>query len=111
LCPVSPRKNEICIPVRDLFITVFGYQRSDLIVDTADQMGGIPDLSVLAPSGIPGSAPIRWLVVEVKDEPGVFLNAFVFIGAHMCDTDDWRWRRRLRHFFNNDAMRDRAAQR
>jgi hypothetical protein len=26
----------------------------------------------------------------------------------MCDTDDWRWRRRLRHFFNNDAMRDRA---
>jgi hypothetical protein len=24
----------------------------------------------------------------------------------MCDTDDWRWRRRLRHFFNNDAMRD-----
>ena len=27
----------------------------------------------------------------------------------MCDTDDWRWRRRLRHFFNNDAMRDRAA--
>ena len=26
----------------------------------------------------------------------------------MCDTDDWRWRRRLRYFFNNDAMRDRA---
>jgi hypothetical protein len=26
----------------------------------------------------------------------------------MCDTDDWRWRRRLRHFFNNDAMRDWA---
>jgi hypothetical protein len=26
----------------------------------------------------------------------------------MCDTDDWRWRRRLRHFFNNDAMRHRA---
>jgi hypothetical protein len=26
----------------------------------------------------------------------------------MWDTDDWRWRRRLRHFFNNDAMRDRA---
>jgi len=26
----------------------------------------------------------------------------------MCDTDDWRWRRRLRHFFNNNAMRDRA---
>jgi hypothetical protein len=26
----------------------------------------------------------------------------------MCDTNDWRWRRRLRHFFNNDAMRDRA---
>src|SRR6267143_2827987 len=26
----------------------------------------------------------------------------------MCDTDDWQWRRRLRHFFNNDAMRHRA---
>jgi hypothetical protein len=45
-----------------------------VIVDTADQMGGIPDLCVRAPSGIPDSAPIRWLVVEVKDEPGIFLD-------------------------------------
>src|SRR2546430_372925 len=60
--------------VRDLFISVFGYRPADILVDTADQAGGIPDLCVLAPSGIPDSSPIRWLVVEVKDEHGSFLN-------------------------------------
>ena len=43
-------------------------------MDTADQAGGIPDLCILAPSGIPDSVPIRWLVAEVKDEPGAFLD-------------------------------------
>lgn len=60
--------------IRDLFISVFGYRPADLLVDTADQAGGIPDLCVLAPSGIPDSPAIRWLVMEVKDEAGVFLN-------------------------------------
>jgi len=60
--------------IRDLFVGVLGYRPADLLVDIADQAGGIPDLCVLAPSGIPDSAPTRWLVVEVKDEPGVFLK-------------------------------------
>lgn len=60
--------------IRDLFIGVMGYDPVNLLVDTADQSGGIPDLCALAPSGIPGSQPIRWLVVEVKDEHGVFLD-------------------------------------
>lgn len=60
--------------IRDLFIGVLGYRPADLLVDTADQAGGIPDLCALAPSGIPDSAPTRWLVVEVKDEPGVFFK-------------------------------------
>ena len=60
--------------VRDLFIGVLGYRPGDLLVDTADQAGGVPDLCALAPSGIPYSPPTRWVVVEVKDEPGVFLR-------------------------------------
>ena len=72
-CPAGQERN-LYPYIRDLFITVFGYRAADLIVDTADQAGGIPDLAVLAPSGIPDSAPIRWLVVEVKDEGGVFLD-------------------------------------
>lgn len=72
-CPIGQERN-LYPYIRDLFITVFGYRPADLLVDTADQAGGIPDLAVLAPSGIPDSAPVRWLVVEVKDERGVFLN-------------------------------------
>ena len=62
--------------VRDLFINVLGYRPGDLLVDTADEIGGIPDLAVLAPNGLTDTAgaalTTRWLVVEVKDEPGVF---------------------------------------
>ena len=72
-CPRGQERN-LYPYIRDLFITVLGYRPADLLVDTADQAGGIPDLAVLASSGIPGGASIRWLVVEVKDEHGVFLN-------------------------------------
>jgi hypothetical protein len=62
--------------IRDLFLNVLGYRPGDLLVDTADESGGIPDLAVLAPNGMTdgsGAAmTARWLVAEVKDEPGVF---------------------------------------
>ena len=62
--------------VRDLFVNVLGYRPGDLLVDTADEIGGVPDLAALAPSGLTdrsGAAlTTRWLVAEVKDEPGVF---------------------------------------
>jgi hypothetical protein len=72
-CPRGQERN-LYPYVRDLFVNLLGYSPADLLVDTADQTGGIPDLCVLGPSGIPNSRPIRWLVVEVKDESGVFLN-------------------------------------
>lgn len=62
--------------VRDLFTNVLGYRPGDLLVDTADESGGIPDLAVLAPNGLTDGSGValttRWLVLEVKDEPGVF---------------------------------------
>lgn len=62
--------------IRDLFIKVLGYRASDLLVDTSDEAGGVPDLAVLAPNGMTDGSGLplttRWLVVEVKDEPGVF---------------------------------------
>lgn len=62
--------------VRDLFVHILGYRPENLRVDVADETGGIPDLAVLAPNGLTGPAgePVttRWLVVEVKDEPGAF---------------------------------------
>jgi len=72
-CPRGQERN-LYPYVRDIYVNILGYRPVDLLVDTADQIGGIPDLCVLGPSGIPDSPPIRWLVVEVKDEPGVFLN-------------------------------------
>ena len=58
--------------IRDLFIGMLGYRPGDLLVDTADDAGGVPDLCILVPSGIPDCPPVRWVVVEVKDEPGIF---------------------------------------
>ncbi len=58
--------------IRDLFIGVLGYRTGDLLVDTADDVGGVPDLCILVPSGISDCPPVRWIVVEVKDEPGIF---------------------------------------
>ncbi len=62
--------------VRDLFLHVLGFRPGDLLVDTSDEIGGIPDLAVLAPNGLTDGSGValttRWLVVEVKDEPGVF---------------------------------------
>lgn len=60
--------------IRDLFTGLLGYRPSEILVDTADQAGGIPDLCALAPSGIPDSPPTRWIVVEVKDEVGIFFR-------------------------------------
>jgi len=65
-------------PLRDLFIQILGYPASDVDIDTTGD-GGRPDLTVRAPSGLvdqSGKAvKIAWIVLEAKDEPGVFADA------------------------------------
>jgi len=48
---------------------------------------------------------VIWFKSELND---LDVKRTLISSLLMCDTDDWRWRRRLRHFFNNDAKRDRA---
>ena len=62
-------------PLRDLFVQVLNYPAGDVDIDVTGE-GGRPDLTVRAPSGlvdVSGSAvKISWIVVEAKDERGVF---------------------------------------
>jgi hypothetical protein len=71
------RERNMYAGVKDLFMHSLGHSASNVLVDTAaTQASGIPDLMVMAPTGITdknGKAQLcEWLVVEVKDEPGVF---------------------------------------
>jgi N-6 DNA Methylase len=71
------RERNMYAGVKDLFMHSLGHSASNVLVDTAaTQASGIPDLIVMAPTGITdknGKAQLcEWLVVEVKDEPGVF---------------------------------------
>lgn len=65
--------------IRDLFIHILGYSPKDITVDISGEMeGGIPDLIIKVPSGIKINGKdelIDWIIVEAKDENGIFLNS------------------------------------
>src|SRR6266508_926348 len=64
--------------IRDLFVHFLGFKPEDVFTDTSDEHGGIPDVAVMAPTGVLDAkgkeTKSRWLVLEAKDEPEVFLN-------------------------------------
>src|SRR6058998_2682195 len=59
--------------LRDLFVHFLGFQAEDVFTDTATEQGDVPDLAVLAPTGVLDAKgkelKSRWLVLEAKDEP------------------------------------------
>ncbi len=63
-------------PIRDIFIHLLGYPGSDVDIDTVGE-DGRPDVTVRAPSGVLDAQgrnidKLPWIVVEAKDERGVF---------------------------------------
>ena len=63
--------------IRDLFVRFLGFKAEDVFTDTANEQGDIPDLAVYAPTGVLDAkgrdSKSRWLVLEAKDEPDIFL--------------------------------------
>src|SRR5580698_5531591 len=64
--------------IRDLFVRFLGFKAEDVFTDTANEQGDIPDLAVFAPTGVLDAkgkqSKFRWLVLEAKDEPEIFLD-------------------------------------
>lgn len=64
--------------IRDLFVHFLGFSVTDVFTDTANEEGNIPDLAIFAPTGVLDAKgkeiKSRWLVLEAKDEPEIFLN-------------------------------------
>ncbi len=64
--------------IRDLFIHFLDFKAEDVFTDTANEEGNIPDLTVFAPTGVLDGKgkeiKSRWLVLEAKDEAGIFLD-------------------------------------
>ena len=64
--------------IRDLFVHFLGFNAEDVFTDTTAEHGGIPDVAVMAPTGVLDAKGkeirSRWLVLEAKDEPEVFLK-------------------------------------
>src|SRR5258708_7946123 len=64
--------------IRDLFVRFLGFDADEVFTDTAIEQGGVPDVAVIAPTGVLDSRgkeiKSRWLVLEAKDEPEVFLH-------------------------------------
>ncbi|HVM60635.1 MAG TPA: N-6 DNA methylase [Verrucomicrobiae bacterium] len=64
--------------IRDLFVRFLDFRAEDVFTDTANELGDVPDVAVMAPSGILDAKgkeiKFRWLVLEAKDEPEVFLD-------------------------------------
>jgi len=64
--------------IRDLFVRFLGFAAADVFTDTANERGDIPDLAVFAPTGVLDAkgkeTKSRWLVLEAKDESGIFLE-------------------------------------
>lgn len=64
--------------IRDLFVRFLGFKAEDVFTDTANEQGNIPDLAVFAPTGVLDAKgreiKSRWLVLEAKDEPEIFLD-------------------------------------
>lgn len=64
--------------IRDLFVRFLDFKAEDVFTDTANEQGNIPDLAVFAPTGVLDAKgkeiKSRWLVLEAKDEPEIFLD-------------------------------------
>ena len=64
--------------IRDLFVRFLDFRAEDVFTDTANEQGNIPDLAVFAPTGVLDAKgreiKSRWLVLEAKDEPELFLK-------------------------------------
>ena len=64
--------------IRDLFVHFLGFNAEDVFTDTTAEHGGIPDVAVMAPTGVRDAKgkeiKSRWLVLEAKDEPEIFFN-------------------------------------
>jgi len=64
--------------IRDLFVRFLGFKADEVFTDTTNEYGGIPDVAVIAPTGVLDfkgkEIKSRWLVLEAKDEPETFLN-------------------------------------
>jgi len=64
--------------IRDLFVHFLGFKAEDVFTDTAAEHGGVPDVAVMAPTGVLDAKgkeiKSHWLVLEAKDEPEIFLN-------------------------------------
>jgi hypothetical protein len=64
--------------IRDLFVRFLDFKAEDVFTDTANEQGNVPDLAVFAPTGVMDAKgkeiKSRWLVLEAKDEAGVFLE-------------------------------------
>jgi hypothetical protein len=64
--------------IRDLFVRFLGFSADQVFTDTGTEHGGIPDVAVIAPTGVLDAKGkeirSRWLVLEAKDEPQIFLN-------------------------------------
>ena len=64
--------------IRDLFVRFLGFKPEDVFTDVANERGDIPDLAVIAPTGVLDAKgkeiKSRWLVLEAKDEPEIFLD-------------------------------------
>ncbi|MEM9393774.1 MAG: N-6 DNA methylase [Pseudomonadota bacterium] len=76
----TPKGQEASMygPIRDLFCDQLGYPKNKVHIDIAGAAGR-PDVTCRAPSGLSDaqgtSTEIDWIVVEAKDERGVFLDA------------------------------------
>ncbi len=64
--------------IRDLLVHFLHFKAEDVFTDTANEQGNVPDLAVLAPTGVLDTKgkeiKSRWLVLEAKDEAEVFLD-------------------------------------
>ena len=64
--------------IRDLFVRFLDFKAEDVFTDIANEQGNIPDLAVFAPTGVLDAKgkeiKSRWLVLEAKDEPKLFLD-------------------------------------
>lgn len=65
--PQSSERN-MYASIRDIFIYTLGFEQNNIIVDTGISNRGVPDLVVNT------ELARQWIVVEVKDERGIFGN-------------------------------------
>lgn len=75
--------------IKDIFVNTLGFGIEDIKIDTRTNAGGIPDLAVNT------NGMARWIVVEVKDEKGVFYNDTnrqnIFEQKHRYIETDTEW--------------------